>query len=73
MYIQKMLAELRQAREQVEEAIVAMERLALGHGKRVAGPLRGQPKTEQSGAGARLAVKINRSLKQRRKFPRCDD
>jgi hypothetical protein len=34
MDVLKMLAELRQERAQVEEAIVALERLALGHGKR---------------------------------------
>ena len=38
MDVLKMLAELRQERAQVEEAIVALERLALGHGKR-----RGRP------------------------------
>ncbi len=38
MDILKMLAELRQEREQIEEAIMVMERLALGQGKR-----RGRP------------------------------
>jgi len=38
MDIAKMLADLRQEREQVEEAIVVLERLARGHGKR-----RGRP------------------------------
>ena len=38
MDILKMLAELRQEREQVEEAILVIERLALGQGKR-----RGRP------------------------------
>ncbi len=38
MDVVKMLAELRQERAQVEEAIVVLERLALGHGKR-----RGRP------------------------------
>ena len=38
MDIMKMLAELRQEREQVEEAIVTLERVARGRGKR-----RGQP------------------------------
>jgi hypothetical protein len=34
MDINKMLAELRAEREQVEEAIIVLERLALGQGKR---------------------------------------
>jgi len=38
MDINKMLAELRAEREQVEEAIIVLERLALGQGKR-----RGRP------------------------------
>jgi hypothetical protein len=38
MDVLKMLAELRQERAQVEEAIVTLERLASGHGKR-----RGRP------------------------------
>jgi len=38
MDITKMLAELRQEREQVEEAIMILERLASGRGKR-----RGRP------------------------------
>lgn len=38
MDVTKMLAELRQEREQIEEAIVILERLARGRGKR-----RGRP------------------------------
>jgi hypothetical protein len=38
MDIAKMLADLRQEREQIEEAILTLERLALGRGKR-----RGRP------------------------------
>ncbi len=38
MDISKMLADLRQEREQIEEAIVTLERLARGRGKR-----RGRP------------------------------
>jgi hypothetical protein len=38
MDILKMLAELRAERQQIEEAIIVIERLALGHGKR-----RGRP------------------------------
>jgi hypothetical protein len=45
MDVLKMLAELRQERAQVEEAIVVLERLALGHGKR-----RGRPPTWMAAA-----------------------
>jgi len=38
MDVLKMLAELRQERVQIEQAIMALERLARGHGKR-----RGRP------------------------------
>ena len=38
MDVSKMLAELRQEREQIEEAIITLERLARGRGKR-----RGRP------------------------------
>jgi hypothetical protein len=38
MDVTKMLAELRQEREQIEEAIISLERLARGRGKR-----RGRP------------------------------
>ena len=38
MDVLKMLADLRQEREQIEEAIVTLERLAQGHGRR-----RGRP------------------------------
>jgi hypothetical protein len=38
MDVSKMLAELRQEREQIEEAIIILERLARGRGKR-----RGRP------------------------------
>ena len=38
MDVAKMLAELRQEREQIEEAILTLERLAQGQGKR-----RGRP------------------------------
>lgn len=38
MDVTKMLAELRQEREQIEEAIMSLERLARGRGKR-----RGRP------------------------------
>jgi hypothetical protein len=47
MDVLKMLAELRQDRAQVEEAIVVLERLALGHGKR-----RGRPPAWMTAAAA---------------------
>jgi hypothetical protein len=40
MDVAKMLADLRQEREQIEEAILSLERLATGRGKR-----RGRPPT----------------------------
>ena len=43
MDVLKMLADLRQEREQIEEAIITMERLARGRGRR-----RGRPPTWMS-------------------------
>ena len=48
MGILKMLAELRAEREQVEEAILALERVARGHGKR-----RGRPPKWMTGTKCR--------------------
>ena len=39
MNLWKILAELQQERTRIEEAIVALERLTLGQGKRLGGPL----------------------------------
>jgi hypothetical protein len=47
MDVNKMLAELRQEREQIEEAIIILERLARGRGKR-----RGRPPLWMSAAVA---------------------
>lgn len=47
MDILKMLADLRQERAEIEEAIIAIERLALGRGKR-----RGRPPAWMKGASA---------------------
>jgi hypothetical protein len=47
MDVLKMLADLRQEREQVEEAIVTLERLARGRGKR-----RGRPPAWMSALSA---------------------
>ncbi len=49
MDVAKILAELRQEREQIEEAIVSLERLAHGRGKR-----RGRPPAWMSDAKKRL-------------------
>jgi hypothetical protein len=47
MDVLKMIAELQQERAQIEETIVAIERLALGGGKR-----RGRPPAWMAAAGA---------------------
>ena len=49
MDVAKILAELRQEREQIEEAIVSLERLAQGRGKR-----RGRPPAWMSAAKKRI-------------------
>lgn len=71
MDVTKMLAELRQEREQIEEAIMSLERLARGRGKRRGRPpawmtemkRRGRPpgsknksKAEVKGSGAKAAA-----------------
>lgn len=48
MDVNKILAELRQEREQIEDAIVSLERLARGRGKR-----RGRPPSWMKDAGDR--------------------
>jgi hypothetical protein len=67
MDVTKMLAELRQEREQIEEAIMSLERLARGRGKRRGRPpawmtemkrrgrppgSKNKPKSEAKGAAA---------------------
>jgi len=47
MDVSKILAELREERQQIEEAIVSLERLARGRGRR-----RGRPPAWMSGAAA---------------------
>jgi len=49
MDVAKILAELREEREQLEEAIVSLERLAQGRGKR-----RGRPPAWMSAAKKRI-------------------
>ena len=49
MDVAKMLVELRQEREQIEEAIITLERLAQGRGKR-----RGRPPAWMTEAKKRL-------------------
>jgi hypothetical protein len=51
MDVQKMLAELRQEREQIEEAIITLERLARGRGKR-----RGRPPAWMTAAKKRIKM-----------------
>lgn len=48
MDVNKILAELRQEREQIEDAIISLERLARGRGKR-----RGRPPAWMKDAGDR--------------------
>ena len=57
MDVAKILAELRQEREQLEEAIVSLERLAQGRGKR-----RGRPPAWMSAAKKR--IKANSAAKK---------
>jgi hypothetical protein len=57
MDVAKILAELRQEREQLEEAIVSLERLAQGRGKR-----RGRPPAWMTAAKKR--IKANNAAKK---------
>ena len=50
MDVSKMLAELRQEREQIDEAIMILERLARGRGKR-----RGRPPAWMTASGGPIA------------------
>ncbi len=59
MDVAKILAELRQEREQIEEAILSLERLARGRGKR-----RGRPP-----AWLAMAKKRGRPLGSKNKSP----
>jgi hypothetical protein len=71
MDINKMLAELRQEREQIEEAIMTLERLARGRGRRRGRPpawmsaikkrgrppgSKNKPKTEGKAAASKIAI-----------------
>ena len=55
MDVLKMLSELRSERTQIEEAILVLERLARGHGKR-----RGRPPKWMSTEGRRPADPVSR-------------
>jgi len=70
MDVAKILVELRQEREQIEEAIMSLERLARGRGKRRGRPpawmtevkrrgrppgSKNKPKAEKAGASAKVA------------------
>jgi hypothetical protein len=56
MDVTKMLAELRQEREQIEEAILTLERLARGQGKR-----RGRPPLWLAEARKRSTAKAGKA------------
>jgi hypothetical protein len=56
MDVTKMLAELRQEREQIEEAILTLERLARGQGKR-----RGRPPLWLAEARKRTSAKAGKA------------
>ncbi len=71
MDINKMLAELRQEREQIEEAVMTLERLARGRGRRRGRPpawmaqvkkrgrppgSKNRPKAEAKAAASKIAV-----------------
>jgi len=61
MDLRKILAELQEERTRIEEAIVALERLTLGHGKRQGRPptwialLKDRPLKRQGASAAREA------------------
>jgi hypothetical protein len=55
MDVSKILTELRQERQQIEEAIISLERLARGRGKR-----RGRPPAWMAAAAASNATPIKR-------------
>jgi hypothetical protein len=75
MDVLKMLAELRQERAQIGEAIIVLERLALGHGKRRGRPpawmtalsapkRRGRPPKNQSATVALVAAAPTRKRRR---------
>ncbi|HWR54403.1 MAG TPA: hypothetical protein VN428_25065 [Bryobacteraceae bacterium] len=65
MDVTKILAELRQEREQIEEAIISLERLARGRGKRRGRPpawlsmakKRGRPAGSKNKTGSKAGLK----------------
>jgi hypothetical protein len=72
MDVSKVLAELRQERQQLEEAIVTLERLARGRGKRRGRPPAWMGKSgsgSNSGATAPTVVGPNGEVKKRRGRP----
>ncbi len=68
MDVLKMLADLRQEREQIEEAIVTLERLARGRGKPPR-PSAGLDDVRLNGAAVRRAARIRSKRPPRLKFP----
>lgn len=65
MDIMKMLAELRQEREQVEEAIMTLERVAQGRGKR-----RGRPTAWMKATKRRVQTTGCETINERRQASR---
>ena len=71
MDVTKILAELKEERSQIEEAILSLERLARGRGRR-----RGRPPawmaevTVKNGADVRLVARTSRLLPRTRLSPR---
>jgi hypothetical protein len=64
MDINKMLAELRQERDQIEEAIVVLERLARGRGKRRGRPPAWMSQLTGTGTKKKTAVKPGRRSRE---------
>lgn len=62
MDVAKMLADLKDEREQIEEAILTLERLAQGRGKRRGRPpiwlIEARKRNPEAGLGAAVPVKV---------------
>jgi hypothetical protein len=62
--VSKLLAQLRKERDQIDEAVLSIERLARSRGK----PRR-PPKVNRAGAAIRLDAKLADAITTRRKLP----
>jgi len=69
MDVSKVLAELRQERQQLEEAIMTLERLARGRGKRRGRPPAWMGKSSNSGSSASTPVASTGEVKRKRGRP----